>query len=184
MRSFVAAMALAFFALPAYAQNTVSIEDGAIVLHGNFNGLAGIEATSEGGHLSVERLYGLGFFLESKSPFSLGDGRVVQNTPNAVILGVLGVDKRIDVEGPAKTSILYSESRDIASFDLSVSVGVGDSPPILLRCPTCPEPSSSGMLLLGLVGLACCRTHRVSSGDGHVLVPGTQRDFFRSDGTG
>lgn len=145
----------------------ITVEDGRVILNGTYRQLAGIEVQSEGGYLTLDTILipELDLRLPDKTPFSLSHGTVVQDTPNSIVIGVLGADKRIDIEGRTPTGILYSESAEFARFDLSVSVGLGDDPPGTLTCTLCPEPSSSGMLLLGLMGLVSCRTRRVPFGN-------------------
>lgn len=93
----------------------LSITDGALTLHGSFDGLAGIEALSAGGHLSLDEIaipeQGI---IKSTAPFTNG-ATVIYDSPNEVTIGALGSDNRITLDGDTTTSILYAESVDVAA---------------------------------------------------------------------
>lgn len=157
----VVAVCLVSCAVAQGQTELVSIEDGVIVLNGTYKNLAGIEARSDGGYLSLNQIQvAPDLTLDDKSPFSFNVGTVVSNTPNSVVIGVLGEDRRIDIEGRTPTGILYSESSAVARTDLSVALGLGDGTPVGCSPPICPEPASHSMLLFGLLGMAACRRCR------------------------
>ena len=127
------------------------IVDGHIQINGTLNQLAGIEALSAAGRLSLDYVDvpGVGR-VDLKLPFP-GTASVVDNKPTSVVLGVLGAENRIDIEGETLTSIAYDGDNALAKSDLTVNVGVGDGAPVL--CFVIPEPTSGWMAALGLVGL-------------------------------
>ena len=75
-----------------------SIIDGALTLNGSYEQLQGVEALSQGGYLDLDtiELPG-GDLINSTAPFA--DGVALPFTPQQVIIGVLGRDKRIDIYG-------------------------------------------------------------------------------------
>lgn len=100
----------------------VKIENGAIVIQGEFNNVREIEATSRGGHLSLESTEVDGQVAVFNRPFNQSNGVSIYSTPGRVELQVLNNDDRISIDGNTVTSILYSESQDIGAFDLDVSL--------------------------------------------------------------
>ena len=107
--------------------------DDRIYLHGDGNQnerLAGIEAKSVGGHLDLESVEVPGFGpFDLKLPFVAATGVVVEKNPDSIVIGVLGADNRIDVEGAVATSIFYSNEEGPTN-DLQVNVGLGETPGI------------------------------------------------------
>lgn len=157
MKKFIAAIALAAIASVSYGQ-TIDIIDGHINIKGDVAGLAGIEAISPAGHLSLDStvIEGIGT-IEFKTPFP-ASASVVDNTANSVVLGVLGADARIDISGTTATAIGYAESVDVAKTDLTVNLGIGDNPPAAF--PVVPEPATGLMAAFGLVGILGLRRRR------------------------
>lgn len=106
-----------------------TIEDGVVVLNGTFNGLGGIEARSQAGRLSQRTVAidGVGT-VALTTPFPSGATPI--RTSENVVIGILGADKRIDIEqSVVQTAILYSGSQEEANDDLIINVGLGDNSP-------------------------------------------------------
>lgn len=99
--------------------------NGEIYLVGAYDNLASIEITSATGNLSLGTV-STGF--QKVDPFE--SATVVQNTANSVVIGVLGAGRRVDIEGETVTSIQYAETLEIATSDLNVRIGLGDSGPL------------------------------------------------------
>ena len=134
----IAAMAIASLSSVEYGPIPAvhyQVIDGRIHLIGTFQQLAGIEVVSAGKHLTLDtlRIPDTDEDIPLKLPFSLEDGSIVRNTPTAVVLGVLGAGKRIDIEGNTPTSILYAGDNAQAKLDLAIRVGLGDDAPVELQ---------------------------------------------------
>ena len=117
-----------------------TVQNGRLTLHGSFEFLAGIEVLSKGGHLSLETSPDFQG-MQLKKPFNPGDGIVVRNSPDAVVIGVLGAGRRIYVEGEIATSVLYSASEKVALSDLTVNIGLGDDPPTRIPVRSVEAPN-------------------------------------------
>lgn len=111
----------------------VSLTNGHLVLNGSYDGLAGIEVISIGGFLSLDSMEvpGIGE-LSLKTPFDQ-TASVVENTPNAVVMGILGADRRINIDGETATAISYAGPVESLASDLTVNVGIGNSAPTSLK---------------------------------------------------
>lgn len=123
-----------------------SIIDSALTLHGTFDGLAGIETISVGGFLSLEsqEIPNVGT-LDLKYPFP-PTATILENAPGTVVLGVLGSENRVNIQGATTTAIRYARSSEIAvAGDLTVNLGMGDDPPArLLGIGEDPEGNQGG----------------------------------------
>lgn len=138
---------------------SVSLVDGHITLDGTFTGLVGIEATSEGGHLSLDSIeLAPGLVLQRTQPFP--NGIVVSNLPSNVTIGVLGAANRVDIEGTTQTSIVYSGPADDFFSDVTIQLGFGDSPPVIIESLSVPEPSSNLFGLAGVCAVSMLRGRR------------------------
>lgn len=157
MKKFIAVLAIAAFASAVNAQQNVSINDGVVTLNGEFKQLAGIETVSAGGKLSLAsvNIPNVGD-IDLTAPFT--GGTVVAKEAGTVVLGVLGADKRIDIEGATATSIMYDGDNAAAQGDLTVNLGLGDAAPAAF--PVVPEPATGLMAAFGLVGLLGLRRRR------------------------
>lgn len=98
--------------------------DGEIYLVGEFDGLSSIEVTSETGNLDLGQV---STGILDLSPFD-GQATAIQ-ADNSVILGALGRDSQINIEGLTRTAIRYTESLEVARSDLSVNIGLSDAVP-------------------------------------------------------
>ena len=116
----------------------VTIDDGQLVLNGQFDGLAGIQVTSRAGHLSLETVTVGDFEIALTNPFA--NGQTIVNQPQQIVVGVLGAENHLDISGTTTTSIRYSGSLEEAlSGDLIIDVGLGrDS----IRVAVAEEPWS------------------------------------------
>lgn len=137
----------------------VSVVDGYVSLTGTFNELAGLEVRSIGGYLAIETIDvpGVGE-VELKTPFPISPATVLENSPHVIVLGVLGAQNRISIEGTTKTSIRFTGPSEIALRDITVNVGLGDNPP--RSFPVVPEPASSCLLTLGGLTMLMVRGRR------------------------
>lgn len=117
------------------AEGYASIVDGRIALNGTFHRIAGMEVLSAGGYLSLETIEipPIPVPVPLANPFSPADGVIVVNEPGQIVIGVLGADKRVNLEGTTLTSILYTGPLDQANEDLTIQIGTGDSPPEQLQ---------------------------------------------------
>lgn len=134
------------------------IVDGRLVLEGRLKQLAGIEAMSSDGRLSLDAI-SVGedtHFLTEPFP----NGTVVSNTPNIIVIGVLGEEKRVDLEGLIETSILYDGDIVQARSDLRVDFGVGNDSPAAFPYFFGPEPAGGLQAAVGMVALMGWRTRR------------------------
>ena len=114
-----------------HTSGTASIVDGRIILNGTFAGLAGIEVTSKGGFLSLKALEvpGIGE-IDFKAPFDY-TAAIVTKSSSQIVIGVLGAENRISIQGENPTAILYSGSfEDALGGDLLIRIGIGDGPPV------------------------------------------------------
>ena len=146
-RTITLIIALTVVSTSTHAQDClVSIADDHIRIHGDLQGLAGIEAQSPTGRLSLDfvDVPGVGR-VDLKLPFP-GTATVVDNSPTSVVIGVLGAENRIDIAGNTPTSIGYDGDNALAKSDLTVNVGG-------VACSVVPEPASGWMAAIGLVGL-------------------------------
>ena len=136
----------------------VSVVDGRIILNGTFHDVVGIQALSHGGYLSLEEsIDAPGISLTSPFPTSAS---VVNNTPNEIVVGVLGAANHINMSGQTPTSLFYSGPESAFLQDVTITLGVGNGEAIVLTStPVVPEPTSGAMLIFGLLGLVV-RTHR------------------------
>lgn len=108
-----------------------SIVDGRVTLHGKVTELTSVRVTSP--HSSLSLADGAEILLDSKTPFP-PSATVVTNEPKSVVIGVLGAENRITIEGPIKTGILYSQSDEFArSGDLVVNLGIASDPPLPIQ---------------------------------------------------
>ena len=150
---FLTALAIVGLASTAFGQRVrcPTIVDGHIQLNGTITQIAGIEAQSPDGRLSLDFIDvpGVGR-VDLKHPFP-GTAFVVDNKPTSVVIGVLGAENRIDIEGETITAIGYDGDNQIARSDLTVNLGLGDAPPLAGVC--IPEPASGWMAAIGFVGL-------------------------------
>ena len=133
----------------------VQIVDGVLTIQGKFDRVREIEATSQGGNLALDSVDRNGAVAIFKKPFGAAEQVSIFSSPNRVRLGVLDTDDRVNIEGDTKTSILYSESLDIAATDLSVRI---DHLPI-------PEENPDPVDIPGDAA--------VSVVDGHITLTGT-----------
>lgn len=162
MKLFIGAIILASIASIAHGQfSYVSVEDGAIAIAGSWDNLTAIEAFSEGGFLSLDTVdFPNGGTLPKTDPFPSNSAVIAVDTPEHIVLGVLGAAQRIEIEGKTRTSIQYDGPK---AFDLRVNLGIGDR--VVPLCITgCPEPTAGTLIafgILGLVGIRKRRSHAV-----------------------
>lgn len=116
------------------------IYDGEIRLVGTFDDLASVRIMSPRGGLAFNNSL---TEFQKRLPFS-NNAAVVVAEPTQVVIGVLGAENRIDIEGEARTSILYSESLEFAQEDLIVTLGVGDGAPAAWPIQPVEEAAGNG----------------------------------------
>ena len=106
-----------------YVDASVSVVDGAVTLSGEFEQLAGINARSANGHLSLQDADSEGTF-NSVTPFSVEGGVVITDKPAHVAIGMRSLRDRIDISGITTTAILYGASNEkAADGDLEIEIG-------------------------------------------------------------
>lgn len=106
-----------------YQAGTASVRDGRVVLRGTFDSLAGLEVKSKNGYLSLESIDvpGVGE-IQLMQPFP-PNAAIVNNSSYNVVIGVLGSDNQINLQGEIDTAILYSGPLEGLADELTVNIG-------------------------------------------------------------
>ena len=114
-----------------------TVEDGRVKLHGSFQQLVAVQASSAHRHLAVEKtdVPGIGTF---PLPTPFNRGLVVKDQPQEATIGVLGRENRVDLmDDSIETSILYGGTNDdLENGDLAIRLGIGNCPPVSLPLNT------------------------------------------------
>ena len=142
----------------------IDIQDGAIVLVGDAEQLAGINIKSKGGYLNRapwEVSPGVLVPNQSHEPFAFGTASFAAQTAHEFAYGILGAANAIDISGVTRTAVMYGESREVAcGGDLTVALGL-----VNISTPTSgslcvPEPNGCSVILFGIPPFVALRRRR------------------------
>ena len=135
-----------------FAERSATIIDGSVTFIGEFEQLAGIEAISPGGYLSLEALT-----LEGSTLFHVFDNNVLANGENRISITA---NNSVTLDGLTPTGIFFDgDIEAFAAAGISVLVGLGDAPPVALANAHIPEPAG-GCLASWVVFLVLLRRNK------------------------
>lgn len=125
---------LATVAFGEEARRGFTVRDGQLILIGEFKQLSGIQVESKNGQLSLAQAelpagakLPEGVKIESKEPFG-NEGAVIKNTPQAIVMGVLGAQNQRDIKGETSTAIRYAGNNPQENLEVSIGDGMIPQP--------------------------------------------------------